>query len=202
MSEFNDNQFEEFEEEPQASPEPSRPGGNRNFILAIGILGAISLLTLIVLIVVGLVILPARNSARLQQAAVINAGNTATAQAATQLAFAQQQTLSVVPTETMTASASPVPSSTPVVAIATATVAPTAGLGTPLSQQDLSARTQTVAALLTQAAGGTRTPTQRSTALPTTGFADEVGLPALIGLAVLLIVVIFLVRRVRMTSGS
>ncbi len=58
MSEFNDNQFEEFEEEPQASPEPSKPGGNRNFILAIGILGAISLLTLIVLIVVGLVILP------------------------------------------------------------------------------------------------------------------------------------------------
>jgi LPXTG-motif cell wall-anchored protein len=202
MSEFNDNQFEEFEEEPQASPEPSKPGGNRNFILAIGILGAISLLTLIVLIVVGLVILPARNSARLQQAAVINAGNTATAQAATQLALAAQQTLSVVPTETMTASASPVPSSTPVVAIATATLAPTAGLGTPLSQQDLSARTQTVAALLTQAAGGTRTPTPHSTALPTTGFADEVGLPALIGLAVLLIVVIFLVRRVRMSSGS
>ena len=202
MTEFNDNQFEEFEEEPQASPEPSRPGGNRNFILAIGILGAISLLTLIVLIVVGLVILPARNAARLQQAAVINAGNTATAQAATQLALAQQQTLSVVPTETMTPSASPVPSSTPVVAVATATLAPTAALGTPQSQQDLSARTQTVAALLTQAAGGTRTPTQRSTALPTTGFADEVGLPALIGLAVLLVVVIFLVRRVRMSSSS
>ena len=202
MSEFNDNQFEEFEEEPQGSPEPSRSGGNRNFILAIGILGAISLLTLIVLIVVGLVILPARNAARLQQAAVINAGNTATAQAATQLALAMQQTLSVVPTETMTPSASPVPSSTPVVAIATATLAPTTALGTPLSQQDLSARTQTVAALLTQAAGGTRTPTQRSTALPTTGFADEVGLPALIGLAVLLVVVIFLVRRVRMSSSS
>ncbi len=203
MSEFNDNQFEEFEEEPQASPEPSKPGGNRNFILAIGILGAISLLTLIVLIVVGLVILPQRNAARLEQAAVINAGNTATAQAATQQAFAAQQTMSVVPTETMTASASPMPSSTPVVAFATETLAPPiGGLGTPLAQQDLSARTQTVAALLTQAAGGTRTPTPSSTALPITGFADEVGLPALIGLAVLLIVVIFMVRRVRMSSGS
>jgi len=197
MSEFNDNQFEEFEEEPQANPGPSRSGGNRNFILAIGILGAISLLTLIVLIVVGLVILPARNQARLQQAAVINAANTATAQAATQVALLTQQ---FVPSATMTASASPVPSFTPVVAIATSTLAPTGTLvqNTPA---DLSARTQTVAALLTQAAG-TRTVTPRPTSLPTTGFADEVGLPALIGLAVLLIVVIFLVRRVRMSSSS
>ena len=199
MSEFNDNQFEEFEEDPQASPVPSRPGGNRNFLLAIGILGAISLLTLIVLILVGLVILPARRQALLMQAAGINAANTATAQAATQLAHVKQQ---IVPSATMTASASPMPSSTPVVAIATSTLAPTVTLGTPSSPQDLSARTQTVAALLTQAAGGTKTSTPRPTALPTTGFADEVGLPALIGLAVLLVVVIFLVRRVRLSSSS
>lgn len=199
MSEFNDNQFEEFEEEPQPTPGSSRPGGNRNFILAIGILGAIALLTLIVLIVLGLVILPARNQARLQQAAMINAANTATSQAATQLAQIQQIKLSA----TMTASPTPVPSATPVVAIATPTQAPpTATLSGPVSAQDLSARTQTVAVLLTQAAGGNKTPTATTTALPTTGFADEVGLPALIGLAVLLVVVIFLVRRVRLSSGS
>ncbi len=201
MSEFNDNQFEDFEEEPQPTPGPSRSGGNRNFILAIGILGAISLLTLIVLIVVGLVILPARNQARLQQAAVINAANTATSQAATQLA--QIQLIKPTATFTMTASPSPVPSATPVVAIATPTeAAPTATLSGPVSAQDLSARTQTVAALLTQAAGGNKTPTATTTALPTTGFADEVGLPALIGLAVLLVVVIFLVRRVRLSANS
>jgi len=199
MSEFNDNQFEEFEEEPQPTPRSSRPGGSRNFILAIGILGAISLLTLIVLIVVGLIILPARNQARLQQAAVINAANTATSQAATQLALIQQIKLSA----TMTASSTPVPSATPVVAIATSTpVVSTATLSGPVSAQDLSARTQTVAVLLTQAAGGNKTPTRTTTALPTTGFADEVGLPALIGLAVLLVVVIFLVRRVRLSSSS
>jgi LPXTG-motif cell wall-anchored protein len=200
MSEFNDNQFEEFEEEPQPTPPGrSRPGGNRNFILAIGILGAIALLTLIVLIVVGLVVLPARNQANLQKAALINAANTATVQAATQLALLYQIKLSA----TMTASPTPVPSATPVVAIATATEAPpTATLSGPVSAQDLSARTQTVAVLLTQAAGGNKTPTATSTALPTTGFADEVGLPALIGLAVLLVVVIFLVRRLRLSSSS
>ncbi|MGD0003086.1 MAG: LPXTG cell wall anchor domain-containing protein [Anaerolineaceae bacterium] len=199
MSEFNDNQFEEFEEEPQANTGPTRPGGNRNFILAIGILGAIALLTLIVLIVLGLVILPARNQQRLQQAAMINAANTATSQAATQLAQIQQIKLSA----TMTASPTPVPSATPVVAIATSTQAPpTATLSGPVSAQDLSARTQTVAVLLTQAAGGNKTPTATTTALPTTGFADEVGLPALIGLAVLLVVVIFLVRRMRLSSSS
>jgi LPXTG-motif cell wall-anchored protein len=36
-----------------------------------------------------------------------------------------------------------------------------------------------------------------STALPTTGFADEVGIPGLLGMAVLLIAVIFLARRLR-----
>ncbi|NMB89552.1 MAG: hypothetical protein GYA17_14430, partial [Chloroflexi bacterium] len=71
---------------------------------------------------------------------------------------------------------------------------------------DLAARTQTVAALLTQAAqagGGVPGGTQQvtPTALPTAGFADEVGLPGLLGLSVLLVGVIFLVRRLRL-SGS
>jgi len=36
-----------------------------------------------------------------------------------------------------------------------------------------------------------------STALPNTGFADEVGLPGLFGLALGLILIIFLARRLR-----
>jgi LPXTG-motif cell wall-anchored protein len=35
------------------------------------------------------------------------------------------------------------------------------------------------------------------TAIPDTGFADDVGLPLMLGLAVLLIVIIFLARRLR-----
>ncbi|MBE3037263.1 MAG: LPXTG cell wall anchor domain-containing protein [Chloroflexi bacterium] len=204
MTDLNDNQFEDFEEENPASPEDSgRPAGNRNFIIAIGVLGGISLLILIILILLGLFILPAQSKARKEQALLVNTQNTATSQAATQIA-AQKALATATPTATPTATA--IPSATPVVAIATATATPqgTGTAGPPAIAQDLSARTQTVAALLTQAAGGngTATATPRTTALPTTGFADEVGLPVLLGLALLLIVVIFVVRRVRLSSSS
>jgi len=202
MTNLNDNQFEDFEEENPASPEDTgRPAGNRNFIIAIGVLGGISLLILIVLIIVGLVVLPAQSKARKEQALLVNTRNTATSQAATQIA-AQKALATATPTLTATA----IPSATPVVAIATATATqPVSGTAeTPLAAQDLSARTQTVAALLTQAAGGngTATATPKTTALPTTGFADEVGLPVLLGLALLLVVVIFVVRRLRFSSSS
>jgi len=200
MTDLNDNQFEDFEEENPTHPESSgKPAGNRNFIIAIGVLGGISLLILIVLIIVGLVILPAQSKARKEQAALVNAQNTATSQAATQIAAVKAMA-------TATPTATAIPSATPVVAIAMATATPqvTGTAGTPVVAQDLSARTQTVAALLTQAAGGngTTTATPKTTALPTTGFADEVGLPVLLGLALLLVVVIFVARRLRLSSSS
>ena len=67
-------------------------------------------------------------------------------------------------------------------------------------------RTATVQALLTQAAMAqtqaaeailTVTATPTSTALPDTGFADDVGVPALLGMTGLLILVIFIARRLR-----
>jgi LPXTG-motif cell wall-anchored protein len=98
---------------------------------------------------------------------------------------------------------------TPVVVFATETPTPGGdGIG---AGADLNARTATVSALLTLAAGGGTTPnaTQASqtaaaktpTALPTTGFADDVGLPGLLGVALLLVTVIVLTRRLR-TAAS
>jgi hypothetical protein len=60
--------------------------------------------------------------------------------------------------------------------------------------------TATVAALLTQAAIVTRTPLVTSTGLPTSGFADEVGLPGMVIVAFVLVLIIFLSRRLRTTS--
>ncbi len=78
------------------------------------------------------------------------------------------------------------PSSTPV-------LAPT---NTPvLNEPTEDPRTATVAALLTMQAAGTTTPT--ATALPDTGFADDVGIPGLFGLAGALLLVIILARRLR-----
>jgi LPXTG-motif cell wall-anchored protein len=76
---------------------------------------------------------------------------------------------------------------------------------------DLNSRTQTVAALLTQAAGGTTNTTPGAgasaggltpTTLPTTGFVEEVGLPGMLGLSILLVAVIFFVRRMRLSGGQ
>jgi LPXTG-motif cell wall-anchored protein len=39
-----------------------------------------------------------------------------------------------------------------------------------------------------------------TTALPTTGFADQVGVPGMLALSILLIAVIFLARRLRMAG--
>ncbi len=87
--------------------------------------------------------------------------------------------------------------------------APAVGDGTPVPPQmavDINNRTATVAAFLTQAASGgqslTLTPQTTSTKLPDTGFADEVGLPGLIGLAFALVAVIFIARRIRFSSRS
>jgi LPXTG-motif cell wall-anchored protein len=47
---------------------------------------------------------------------------------------------------------------------------------------------------------GQGTPQPTATALPSTGFADEVGLPGLLGMAAIMLVVIFLARRVRLVT--
>lgn len=203
MTDLNDNSYEAFEEDSQGPEEPQqKPSGNRNFLIAIGVIGGIGVLALIVLILVGLVILPGRNASRKAQAAEINAQNTATSQAATvnaATAIAKQMA-------TATSTNTPLPSPTPVVAIATATeestsvvVETTPTAETPVLEADLNARTQTLAALLTQSAQERTPVTPTPSTVPTTGFADEVGLPLLAGAAMLLIAIIFFARRMRMS---
>jgi len=78
------------------------------------------------------------------------------------------------------------PTNTPVIAEATETLSPTPDPAT-----------MTVAAAFTQIAVSTQTVIATSTALPNTGFADDIGAPGLIAMALALVVVIFLVRRLR-----
>lgn len=204
--------FEDFETETTETTSASRSprqrprGGNRNFWIALGILAAVFIVVVIILTVIAFVVVPQNRQARLEEAALINAHNTATAQAATE--FALTQTELAIPTETPIPSPTPEPSQTPVVVVNTDTPIPSPTepeIGGPV---DDPGRTATVAALLTQAAGGgTPVATEQggagptSTALPQSGFAEDVGLPGLFGIALALIVVIFLVRRLR-TSAS
>jgi LPXTG-motif cell wall-anchored protein len=203
LNDFDDTQFEDFSSEEEmpteGSPEPSGGGngGNRNFMLAVGIIGAIFVISLIGL---GLYIFlgqPNQTSSLRETAAVINANNTATAMSATDSARLNIESLTKTagaPTNT------PIPATnTPVIAIPSATPNMTAtALAGALA--DPAGRTATVAAFQTQVALGTQI-TGTSTALPQTGFAEDIGLPGLLGAAAILLLVIFLARRLRLSQS-
>ena len=163
-------------------PEPPKRRGNRTFLIAIAIVGIIFVIALILLLLVAPKLLANQRLAQQEQAAQINAANTATAMYATSMAQLAQATKK--------------PTKTPVVVIQQNT--PMGAGGSGLSASELA----TVSALQTEMAGRgvSGTPGATSTALPSTGFADEVGLPMMAGLAIILVAVIVLSRRLRMNT--
>jgi uncharacterized protein HemX len=183
MYEGDDLNFDDEEAPPEES-------SNRTFLIAAGILGGIVLLSIACLAGYALVILPQQRAA--QQAGEQNALATQNAQVnealtATGVAFDLSQT----PQATETS----FPTDTPVVAQPTATNT----LEFTLTPDPA---TETVAAGFTQLAESTATIVLTSTALPTSGFADEVGLPGLVIVAIVLVAVIFLARRLRASPTS
>ncbi len=170
---------ETFDEDSEAPEESS----NRTFLFVAGGLGV---LILVVLLCVGGYVIFNMNSGQAseataqaqatQQEAIVQAALTQTAVVAQAQAAAQ--------TEAVTATV--LPSSTPVIAAATATFTETPNPAT-----------ATVGAAFTQIAASTQTIIPTSTALPNTGFADEVGIPGMFAMALALVAVILLVRRLR-----
>ena len=176
-------------------PEPPKRRGNRTFLIAIAIAGIIFVIALILLLLVAPRLLANQRLAQQEQAAQINAANTATAMYATSMAQLAQATKT--PTKMPVAAADgAAPTKTPVVVIQQNT--PMGAGGSGLSASELA----TVSALQTEMAGRgvAGTPGATSTALPSTGFADEVGLPMMAGLAIILVAVIVLSRRLRMNT--
>ena len=102
----------------------------------------------------------------------------------TQTIIAQNLTQTAAVTNTVP------PTNTPVIAEASATPSETPAPAT-----------ATIAAGLTQVAASTQTIIPTSTALPNTGFVDDFGAGGLMLVAIALVAVIFLVRRLR-TSPS
>ena len=202
LNDFDDSQFEDFSQEPENTPDGEEPqknddGGNRNFRLAVGIIAAIFVISLIGLALYIFLGQPSQTQALRATAAVINANNTATAMSATQAAGLNIQRLTQTagaPTNTAVPA-----TNTPVVAVATATADLTA-TSIAAGLADPAARTATVAAFQTQVAASTQI-TGTTTALPQTGFAEDVGLPGLLGAAAILLLVIFLARRLRLSHS-
>jgi len=163
---------------------PPEESSNRTFLIAAGILGGIVLLSIACLAGYALVILPQQRAAQEGDQSVLATQNAQVNEAltATGVAFDLSQTPQA--TETLS------PTNTPVVALPTATIT----LDVTLTPDPA---TETVAAGLTAVAASTGTIFPTSTALPTSGFADEVGLPGLVIAAMVLVGVIFLTRRLR-----
>ena len=191
MNDFEDMDFEEIGSEEVIS---TSRGSNRTFLIVAGILGGILLLALLAIAAYAVLYLPSRDTGQQTQVAAINATNTAVAEEAQLTAIAKQVTMT--PTFTATLPPSNTPTMTPS-STATPVLAPT---NTPDGTPDPEA-TETVAALLTQQAGGGGTPIPTATALPDTGFADDFGVPGLVLVAGVLMVIIILSRRLRTSTN-
>lgn len=210
------------------SDEPEQPeggeGNNRTFLIAAIVLGGIVLLSLICMAVLAVWWLPSRNAANLVAQQTNVAAITGTAAIDQQTQEAALFTATLQPTDTPTFA----PTETPVVVFATSTpsVAPSSdpATATVLALQTQLAlaqgnTTQTAEALATENPGtpgkGTGTPkkaavvgtqgtpgTPGTNQVPKTGFADEVGLPGLFIISIILVAVILLARRLRQAPLS
>jgi len=167
---------------------PEESNNNRTFLVAVGILGGIILISVACL--VGVYLFGSNGRSTAQQAEAANA--TLTAQAANNFindALTATFQASILPTTTTT------PEPTSVVNLATTTLDP--GLTVDGTS---AAATATVGAALTQAAIAQLTIVPTTTALPNTGFLDDYGVPGLVVMALAFVIVILLSRRLRNAS--
>jgi hypothetical protein len=163
---------------------PPEESSNRTFQLLAGGLGLLVFLGL--LCIAGYLFLRNGSNQQTQSTAVAQL----TQQQATVQAGVTQTIVAQALTQTAAVTNTVPPTNTPVIAQPTATFTATSNPAT-----------ATVGAAFTQIANSTQTIIPTSTALPNTGFADDVGAPGLIIAAIVLVGVIFLVRRLR-TSPS
>jgi len=198
---MSDLDFSNYEQQPQKPPQ-----GNRTFLVIAGVLGAVIIVALIAAVAYAILVLPQQNAQKAEQAIQVNAQNTATVIAATSVAET-----AMAPTDTPepTATETPEPTATPEPTLAEPTATELA-IGGGMTED--MAMTATVSALLTQAADSkpdaadmTSVPVGTdgvvATVLPDTGFADEMGVPAIVGLGFLFILLIVVTRRARMARS-
>jgi hypothetical protein len=181
--------FTETEDLEEEQEEQTTAGSsNRNFWIIFGVLGGILLLALICMAIYAVFILPDRRADINNKNATAIAQNTELALSSNQTEAAERATSTPFPSNTPL----PSPTITPLIGGREATVTATSVEGvmeTRVAMVTAAAQTEQAALATTQAV-----PTA---AMPETGFADEVGIPGLLALAVVFVVVIFLVRRLR-----
>ncbi len=174
---------------PAEEGEEGGADNNRTFMMVAGGMGALILLSLICFAAYVFFVAPKQRAERLNQEATVAAQNTQIAAGLTGTADALAWTTTPLPSPIP--SDTPTPSPTPVVAMPTDTPTP-----------DNAYVTATIEAALTQAALAQQTVIPTTTALPATGFADEVGLPGLLVMGLAFVIIIFLARKLRTAPGA
>jgi hypothetical protein len=177
---------------------PPNGNGNRTFLIIAGTLGGIMVLALLCIAALALFrYLPGQRAAQ-ELASTQSAQDTAVA-ASTQLT-ASVPTATATRQPTFTPTNTQAPTNTPVIVIVP-TKSPTLDIAVVTRDALLTQTAEHALVTITPAATlATTSPRPTSTALPGTGFADEMGLPGLIVTAFVLIAVMFIVRKVRTAS--
>jgi len=184
-----DMDFPEEDEDSEEESSSSPITGNRTFMLIAGGLGALIIIGLIFVAVYMFVIRPRTAAPTIPPTHTLPPTFTATVPATSTPTQAPTDT----PEPTSTEAVIPQDDGTgggPTPDPRTATVEA-------LLTQAALAQTQAAAQLLTQSP----TPTVTATGLPDTGFADDVGAPTMLAMAGLLILVIFIARRLRAATA-
>jgi hypothetical protein len=187
-------------ETPDAPPPEEK--SNRTFLIVGGVMAGLVFLTLVCMAVYFLVIAPRFTAQRNAAQQTIEAANTKSVQQLTSTAQAALRTPTLpatsIPVRTVTSvPKTPTVSPTPVIAIGTAVATATTDPATLVAMQ-----TQLASQMTLTAAAALSTSTVGTPAMPTTGFFDEVGLPSMLILALALVVVIFLARRMRKSPAK
>lgn len=174
---------------------PEESNNNRTFMIAVSILGGIILISVACL--VGVYLFGRNRTTNTQLAQANSEAATATAAAfINQALTATFEGLVSLPTTTST----PVPTAVVKAATATTTQDPSVVSSAADAAGTPAAATATVGAALTQAAAAQQTIVVTTTALPTTGFADEFGLPGMVVMTLAFVIVILLARKLRFSN--
>jgi LPXTG-motif cell wall-anchored protein len=197
---------------PEGEGMPPEESGNRTFLVLAGILAVVALVCVAFIAIYALVVVPRSRNAQAAQRATLNAQNT-------QVALIIDTTSTSAAITAMVAAYTATPTETPVPPTPTATSTPTPVLAVPTTaapmemvvsptigpdmitatalHATLEANATLYAATLTAKPGSAQAQATKQASIPKTGFADSVGLPLMIGMAVALIAIIFLARRLR-----
>ena len=180
-------------EDDEQAPEEGE-GNNRMFIMLLIGIGGFALVAILCIIGYFALSRPGGWLARVDPGA--------TNLAATQQMLVSQQTQEALASPTLPFAATVTPTTTPVVVIFTTdtpaadtpTIDPEAATLQAQQAQLATIQAQNTATFAAKATSGTRTATPH---IPKTGFADEVGLPGLVILTIILLGIILLARRLR-----